>query len=53
MYMQRWSCHGLYFGNGTQCTCMTGYTDNGTSCEGNISAKKAVGIYTLVEYTSF
>ena len=53
MYMQRWSCHGLYFDNGTQCPCMTGYTDNRTSCEGNISAKRAVGIYTLVEYTSF
>ena len=47
------TCREGYFGNGTQCTCMTGYTDNGTSCEGNISAKKAVGIYTLVEYTSF
>ena len=40
-------------GNSYECVCMTGYIDNGTSCEGNISAKRAVVIYTLVEYTSF
>ena len=32
-------------GESYECVCRTGYTDNGTSCEGNISAKEALGIY--------